>query len=272
MPRLPPPPTYNDMSKEQFKEMQRLPGCNFGPPPDPERPKPRFIGLPPSKFNAINAEHVYRHEILKEIGHRVDVEAAARLLSEDGHVSFEAADNLCDTVPGGRSIGRTYARMGYTLCPLTMRLLGPKVHGEPPQDTEGPLGTMTMRCGNSMRRPQSVAGLSASARPNTGSSRGSRRNAAARTAATEGLVRIQTPSRSSAEKMARCGSAPAANFGSMGHTPWAPLPGLALSPLETACALGATSLASTAYAASLIRGRHAKNARPGEMVPQLTIG
>lgn len=268
-----PPTNYNDFSKEELLAIKKLPGCSFGPPPDPERPKPRFIGLPPSKFNAIDAEHVYRHEIFKETNRRVSVEAAARLLSEDGQVAFEAADQLCDTVPGGRSIGRTYARMGYTLCPLTMRLLIPKVHGSTPQETDGGMGTMTLRSGASMRRPQSVAGLSPSARPNTGSSRGSRRNAAALIAATEGLGRTPPPlSRSSAGEMARCGSAPAGDFGSMGHTPWSKLPGLALSPLDTACSLGATSIASTAYAASLIRGRHAKNSRPGEMCPQLTIG
>merc|ERR1712232_1062262 len=73
-----------ELTAAELAAIRKLPGVSIGPPPDPARPKPRFIGIPSSKFNDVCAETIYRHQIISDNNTRVSVNAAARKLHEGG--------------------------------------------------------------------------------------------------------------------------------------------------------------------------------------------
>lgn len=218
-----------ELNTAERLRLRNLPGCSFGPPPDPTRPKPRFIGLPSSKFDDLCQERVFRDQILKDNNTRVSVEAAARRLHSDGKFHIDFADNLVDMMPGSRNVMKNYARMGYTTHPITMRVLAPEVWGEAPfaDDSGFPVSM----------RPQSVGGSSCASHSRSSRSHRSRRTA---TPLSPALL-------SSNDTMQRCCSAPAGDFSeSAKRTGWC-------DPLSESC----TSRAEHLRTADLIRrARH----------------
>lgn len=198
----------------------KLPGYNFGPPPDPARPKPRFIGVSPSKFNDICAEKVYRARIIGENNKRAMVESAARRLRNDGQIERGPADHLADVLPSRKAISRTYSRMGFTVCPLTSRILAPQFS----DNVEEPDADGLKLDSASLPRPHSVSCYTLSSR--TTSSRNSRR-----------------PITSEARGVVRSSSAAAG----ISSGPWQKAAGMSLSSLSQT----ASPQVSTAYEVDL---------------------
>jgi hypothetical protein len=213
------------LSAAEELAIRNIKGVSFGPPPDPSRPKPRFIGMPASRFNAVCAERIYRDRILLDNDARASIDSAARRMYNDGEPLKQKCgkeDNLVDMVPSKGNIERIYARLGFTYHPTTFRVLAPEFQEETQAEPSD--------------RPRTGSGASV----RSGRSQGSRKNvAAAAAAAAEGLGRTDAasldPKHSETRALQRTNSAPGGSSRS-GQNLAQQVPGLPLSPMNARAA------------------------------------
>lgn len=99
-----------------------MPVVAFGPPPDPERPAPHFIGVPTTRFNAVSAQTVYRGIIDREKNGRYLQQAVPKRPDQDARLMD---GKMGDMLPGYRSIDGEYWRSGWSVHPSSGQRLPP---------------------------------------------------------------------------------------------------------------------------------------------------
>lgn len=96
----------------------------YGPPPDPNKPRPHYPGLPSATFTASSATTAYRTMIQKENDARATFQKQMYGLPPVCS-SSTLADRVGGTLPGLMSINKVYTMIGWTNDPTTGRRLAP---------------------------------------------------------------------------------------------------------------------------------------------------
>lgn len=125
-----------------------MPVVAFGPPPDPERPAPHFIGVPSTQFNAVSAQTVYRGMIDREKNGRYLQQAVPQRPDKDARLMD---GKMGDMLPGYRTIDGQYWRSGWSVHPGSGQRLPPSA----PEQTNARVESGSSRTPQSMRRARS---------------------------------------------------------------------------------------------------------------------
>eukprot|EP00440_Ansanella_granifera_P073119 gb/GFBE01079344.1/.p1 GENE.gb/GFBE01079344.1/~~gb/GFBE01079344.1/.p1 ORF type:complete len:205 (+),score=26.50 gb/GFBE01079344.1/:1-615(+) len=146
----------------------QVPTARFGAPPDPEKPEPHYPGIPFRSVDALGALKVYRENLKKDR----DIRASMLQLQRERPGPILHERRGMDMMPGLGSVTESYLHMGFTVDPITKRMVPPEIRAPPVLEPHECLPTPSVRSRASSTLVRSGASAAGSSRSKLGTSSG----------------------------------------------------------------------------------------------------